>query len=106
MNYTLQPNPKTREYALTFPAPDERGANLAHALGARHCAHLATFYLTPARADKWRALYDAGFFVAAFGSKSSTQYRRKNYPLLNLSMALLICDALTEGRLQAKGVAA
>ncbi len=63
-SYRLEPTPsgEIKLLATRFEG-QSRGATLALALKARRRAqqHALTFYLTPARAEKWQVLFTAGF---------------------------------------------
>jgi hypothetical protein len=60
--YTIKPSESGREALLTIREDQEmRAWNVARALKGRWAPGLRAFHMTPARAEKWKALFDAGF---------------------------------------------
>jgi hypothetical protein len=60
--FTITPSDNGREVLLRIsPKQEMRAHNLARALRGRFALGLHAYYMTPARAEKWQALFDAGF---------------------------------------------
>lgn len=60
--YTVTPSENGREVLLAIRQDQEfRAWNIARALKGRWAPGLAAFHMTPARAEKWKILYAAGF---------------------------------------------
>jgi hypothetical protein len=60
--YTITPSENGREVLLCIRQDQEmRAWNVARALRGRWAPGLRAFHMTPARAEKWKILYAAGF---------------------------------------------
>ncbi len=59
---------------------ESRGAALALALRGRYAQEQHCWFLTPARAKKWQALYDAGFAAVLVKSNRGSFWRFNKHP--------------------------
>ncbi len=72
----------------------ERGCRLARALRGESGAERGTYFLTPARAEKWQTLYEAGFDARAWRDDGWRFVHRRWPHAVGLTVAMQLARAM------------